>query len=355
MLCDELQAYIPTINAMGVPELARGYAQFASRLRQAQRYVLTRDVVWAITHVDRMKPSSVRAAAPFIRNPFPVTWIEFTFSEREEARMTLFGDRAIVRPGTTAPKRFGILVESDPEAPEKMIMSFAWSHAGEHSEPSLSGAACYCDVSEYSEIEEAFRALGKLETPEKVLARMAQGTDPDSPYGAKRFPKKLTREDIEAMAWIDNRARADISPYYGEAFEKMGETGRAQMMRMAFLDTVGEPGWAMAALILLNSRNALAHANDGTLGDLVDYSRLNKQRRKAGKPELLDHRVVTMRLSAAKQRVRSKASGESEETRRWHECAGHYKIRKSGVYWWHTHWRGDPTKGSVTTTRVVRS
>lgn len=41
------------------------------------------------------------------------------------------------------------------------------------------------------------------------------------------------------------------------------------------------------------------------------------------------------------------ASGISREAARQHLVRGHFKIRRTGVYWWSPFLRGDGTRGTV--------
>ena len=39
--------------------------------------------------------------------------------------------------------------------------------------------------------------------------------------------------------------------------------------------------------------------------------------------------------------------GMSGEQKRLHICSGHFKVRKTGIYWWRPHWRGHEELGIV--------
>jgi hypothetical protein len=83
---------------------------------------------------------------------------------------------------------------------------------------------------------------------------------------------------------------------------------------------------------MLNTRNAIEET-------VADQSKLNRARAKQGKPPLADYRIMTLKLSAARRRA-AEAAGMSEQEMRMHWCRGHFKVRRTGVFWWSPHIRG---------------
>jgi hypothetical protein len=105
----------------------------------------------------------------------------------------------------------------------------------------------------------------------------------------------------------------------------------------AVADMTGEPGTIRAVIMLLNSRNA-------TISDYVPApERLNVQRAKRRKAPLLDRTTVRIRLSRF-EAARAASQGQREAIRQ-HLVRGHFKLRRSGIYWWADHQRGDPACG----------
>ena len=96
----------------------------------------------------------------------------------------------------------------------------------------------------------------------------------------------------------------------------------------------------IATLVLMNSKNCVE------VRPVEPPPKLNKARRKAGKTELLPYSTVEITLN----RAASRAAGDSAEAReamRLHLVRGHFKVRKTGVFWWHHFMRGDETQGVV--------
>lgn len=72
---------------------------------------------------------------------------------------------------------------------------------------------------------------------------------------------------------------------------------------------------------------------------------LNTKRKKAGRTELLSFYTLKLRLPGKKQSGHiAKSKGGSN---RLHFCRGHFKRRKTGLYYWQPHIRGRNKKGVV--------
>jgi len=91
----------------------------------------------------------------------------------------------------------------------------------------------------------------------------------------------------------------------------------------------------ISALLLLNSRNAVER-------EAVSYGKLNRSREKKGKPPILDHTVVRLRIPKGAMGTGSR----SLAARASHWVKGHPKFRRTGVFWWSPHVRGLGRDGS---------
>lgn len=102
-------------------------------------------------------------------------------------------------------------------------------------------------------------------------------------------------------------------------------------------------------LVCLNSRNLLA------TGAPENVDKLNRARARTGKPPRVSFSRVKVNLSAVMRRKTEAASRAGNM--RAHLVAGHFKVRKSGVFWWSPFVRGDEQNGKVTRTgyQVVRT
>ena len=100
-------------------------------------------------------------------------------------------------------------------------------------------------------------------------------------------------------------------------------------------DWIGEPSFLLAVLALLNSRNAAE----------IEFTEpaSNKRRRLTGKPPLHTYRLVCI-PSRYKQRYIPTADEDPRQIRA-HFVRGHFKVRKTGVYFWSAFQRGNPALG----------
>jgi len=106
----------------------------------------------------------------------------------------------------------------------------------------------------------------------------------------------------------------------------------------ALADIKGEGGFCDGLIAAINSRNLVSTS------DPADMTRINKARRKMGRPPLLSFRTVRLSLSRTVERRRSEGQGNPMPL---HMVRGHFKVRKSGIYWWAPFWRGDAAAGVV--------
>lgn len=109
---------------------------------------------------------------------------------------------------------------------------------------------------------------------------------------------------------------------------------------MAQNDWAGEYGFVIAAIALLNTRNASEAV-------LVDKTAQNRKRIKRNKPPLANHYLLRIHpRQKARMRV-SKNTAAEHAALRAHFVRGHWKVRKTGIFFWHPFVRGDRRKGEI--------
>jgi hypothetical protein len=104
-------------------------------------------------------------------------------------------------------------------------------------------------------------------------------------------------------------------------------------------DWGGEIQYLIALLGLLNSRNVAEHHE-------VDNSAYNKKRTKQGKSPLSSHTLLKIRAIHRHSFTRPGRPPSSSEEIRKHFVVGHWKTRKTGLFWWNPFMRGK--RGLVT-------
>lgn len=85
------------------------------------------------------------------------------------------------------------------------------------------------------------------------------------------------------------------------------------------------------------------------ISPVIDYSRLNKHRVRGGKLPMQEIRVVSL---AKHIKTALKQAGSEEEEAgynvRYHWRRGHFKTRKTGIFWWSPHTAGRKELGEIT-------
>ena len=88
----------------------------------------------------------------------------------------------------------------------------------------------------------------------------------------------------------------------------------------------------------MNARNAVEKTT-------TDISKLNRARKKRGDLPLFEHHVIKIHTRQQK-RVPGAGTGD-HVAMRGHFVSGHWKVRKSGIFFWHPYKRGDFGLGRV--------
>ena len=101
-------------------------------------------------------------------------------------------------------------------------------------------------------------------------------------------------------------------------------------------DWIGEPGFLIATLALLNSRNAC---------ETLPGTPNNKRCKLTGKPLLFDYHWVCI---PQRYKHRHLPSDDADPLQlRAHFVRGHFKARKTGIFFWSAYQRGNPKLGFV--------
>nr|WP_294515970.1 hypothetical protein [uncultured Rhodopila sp.] len=294
-------------------------------IRRAGRFDLAPGVVASARTVKNSPVRSQLLALPLCRLPFAATWFEWPATDE------LYRSDEGSSPERPTPVRVGALVETD-ETRQRGTMTLAWAHR--HQGVGMCLLSITFDWSaepgEISDLERDF------------LGAQGRRIEDRCNDGDRRHPAFRTARDEDIIA---HRMRTGViwCPFMedlGRAFETAlgARPGPGTPpWEAAVADITGEPGTVRAVIMLLNSRNA-------TISEYVPApERLNVQRVKRRKAPLLDRTTVRIRLSRSE--VARAASPGKREANRQHLVRGHFKLRRSGIYWWSDHERGDPALG----------
>jgi hypothetical protein len=326
--------------AGGPSDLGGMVASFAETLRRAERFVLSDEVAVAAYQLAQSRPSSLVSAMALCRAPYPTVWLEWDGGVLVKAGRHLepYGVEPD-DPQRVQATRLGCLIESHGQG-QRGFMTWAW-HL-----PVQGVVVCGISV--------AFDYGGHV-------GRWMRAHVPNDPRWTANIdlwedrttiPKdqvvKLLRstEKWHALAHnpTEQAALVELGDYTmfwpsRHAFEFLRiireecppEAGR-QIMVGWMGDMSGEAPFVSAVLAMLCSPNALEHRE-------VELERLNRARRKNGKEPILSHRITRLHLTRARLRDAA-ASGMTRAEMRAHLVRGHFKVRRSGVFWWMPFVRG---------------
>jgi hypothetical protein len=345
-----------------------------ARIAQAQRFDLADDLMRACYNLLDTKPSTMNAALPMCRLPYPLMWLEYRGGLGPENRR---GDIAPI------PERQGFLIEhfiDYPNASQTGQAMVAWVH-GENARSGHSEAINVCPFAIYfdwrpdGDVNEIVQRSHQIMI-EQFAAR-AQNSEHDrmrhiaitslvaslkdryfrptddaemrrffmNRHGWQKFAND--QREIEALRAGERHLSFGLSPYGLNMLltvmlttYESGDTAGARTLIGNWLTDIQGEGMILECLMcMLNSRNVVQH-------EAVDLSKLNKARRKRGKIPLLDYTKTSIALTRSMHRV-ADARGIEREAARQHLVRGHFKIRRTGVFWWSPFVRGDARRGEV--------
>ncbi|SEB97660.1 hypothetical protein [Bradyrhizobium erythrophlei] len=285
--------------------------QLATQLRTAQRFLFSDTSAEAMSQVAFAKPSSLLSAVPMVRLPFPTVWLEW--SERRSLH------RSEATESLPMPDKFGVLLETPEEG--LILASYVWLHSrasavarGLHDESArlnLSYLSSFiCPSGQFPD----WVPRSKWEISDEYVQRFS---------GNER--------EWDAIKALTSLESATPCRFYGALIKTVPPLQLKQLEASAAENLVGESKRVIAAIALLNSRNAI---------DIVDADLSKINRKRTGtKPKRLSHSIVTIKLSS-RQSASAEAQHLSDAEIREHEVRGHFKVRKSGIYWWRPFIRG---------------
>lgn len=285
---------------------------FKQRLRAAVKFDMAPDFAAAADTL-AMDYGTIAHAIPFCRLPFKSMWIEVAASTRPR-----FHVAGIHLPGLqTIPKRVGFLIDAVDEKLSSFKAHQFWSFHDTEKPPNVS-------------------ELAMLFKPEKA------STSPEWIDKAEKEHRILKIETSPMWRESSNETKAMLTSVIGaippdwpaswEAIAKKSASYAQLAYEINVADWSGEPVFLLAALALLNTVNA--HEREQ-----VVHTKLNKARVKSGKTPLQDYYTLKIH-TRLKERFAGDGSGHYKELR-GHLVRGHWKVRKTGIYFWKPFIRGD--------------
>lgn len=316
-----------------------------SRISEAEVFVLDRDAVAMAAGVALSKPSSTLSALPWIRLPFERMWVEFSNQELRDAMANLGSPNK--KPAATVSEivRTGFLVQKDAKK-DRLVIEYIH-------EDKIDGRKLtdLCPVYMTFDLDPP-EILSEEDIPQVADLEFdtmgARGKVQRHIRAVHEDPREAHADDLlnDRYRWLPHPdmtlVRDNLVELASEQQAQETEANQAREMKR-LVNLVLIP-----ILILMSCPNAVATQT-------VSNEKLNKSRRKKGKPELEDYRLVKMSLSKARRRVvegAAVASGARSITGSL--VMGHFKVRKTGVFWWNPHSRSGTVETPRRRTMVTR-
>lgn len=328
MLADEVIAYPSQPEfAKLVPFQRIGYAALAEEVLRAERFVLQRDAVFLIHSVSNVPPSRLVPALQICRMPFPRMWVEFVYKDRDDWHAWSKVERESYA-DSSAPARLGFYLEQKDESGRAIDVTVVWRH---NNDPNFGGRAIviggysmHLNTQEGVTVSDATRA--------HYAHALAHPTEMDIKFGAnKRYSDP---RDNEAAMEMEERISVDFSLYmapFWEWIQKNHPEEEASLRERALFDLLQEWRFILGLLMVLNSRNLIEYSAP------IVFDKLNKARKAKGAPPLHAHREIRLGLSLVQ---RNRLGGGRTSDLMAHLVRGHFKVRRTGLFWWSPHVRG---------------
>lgn len=288
-------------------------AYLSGKLPTAVRFAFDREATGAAATLAFCNPIALRKALEFIRLPAPLMWLEYANADFMQVAEAL-GHLTIPAPAGNDRLRSGYLVE---QMPDGFRM-----HMAVRTRTDIVALNCYLDFS-FSE------DLSTL-TPEEI--------SPD-------VHKRMGPDNIAAICAIANRKNVDQTDaqlHFLDAMVAAGilsEDDVDHHMRAHYGMMGAELRIVVALLLLLTMKDGISYVD-------ADLTKLNKARARNGNHPLLPYRETRIRLGRLVRRRLEKTYAEVPGDIIHHWRNGHFKVWKTGIFWWNGHWVGDEEIGT---------
>lgn len=314
MLCDDLVTHLAPGSGMDIKSVI-------PLIQGSQKFVLSPNFAAVADALSTDYAGLVRVFER-CRLPYPCTWIEVAHLDRPGfAAAPIHAPEFQIRP-----RRVGFLLTSTRDDLSAWKAHLFWN---------LEDAVCSCAAlaMEYDMCRPFTNVTHAEDRPyENVMLRRQPTAHPG--WNMANMTVRTAMVNHTHPAWPDYGLPSPAGIPLDEI-----ERFYTLVSELARSDWAGEAAYLLAVIGLLNARNAVEV-------ELVDNKKLNKARVKRGKLPLLSHKILKIAHRQIK-RVPGEGRTGDREPMRQHFCRGHFKARKSGIFFWSPHLRGDPSRGRV--------
>ena len=271
------------------------------RLMKAPKFIMHADFAMAVdelVHINWEK--NYPKMVPLCRLPYRECWFETSQAER-----TLYRSATDIRPYEVKIKRIGFLL-TEIETGGKWVAQMFWS----------------------------------FDQKDPKIHELTAGSDPEF-WASAPYSAAMASVCFDPQCRVADNA---IMPYGPSEFAiGVVKVGGASLHEMNFKGTLtdwaGEGSFLVATLALLNSRNVVESTS-------VSFAKKNKAAAKSGQLPLYDHHVLSITKRYIKRNMDPSTVSDGRKFR-LHFVRGHFKVRRTGVFFWHHHSRGDSKIGHV--------
>lgn len=303
----------------------------ADRVAMTQhRYLLDDEVAGAAYAVAETRGESLQRVLPHIRVPHRRMWIEF--GERGRKDMASLAVVRLKNDDSIYPQHTAMMIESD-DAGRRGMLEF-----------------CYADP-KHGFVLYPFAFEFDLDNPFRNSARLNPNRPTEMPIWFQRDTPNvagdMTRSWLEHVRVHQGARHAGREP--AEVSYKRLIPERQQLIG----DVLPEFRFLISALGMLSLRNGIRATAErvspglqkatGSLGRRLEMQTTTS-------PTLMR---MTMALSRDPDRDRAQGRRHGNAPGR-HWVCGHFKVRKTGVYWWSPHQRGDAARDLTEVPREIR-
>jgi hypothetical protein len=295
--------------------------RFSSHIRECPlRYVFSGELVRCATQLAYAEGDRLSSCLDLVHIPSKSVWVEWPDDDRQRALRDI---PTLEVQGFGGARRGGALITSDSGGRSGHLRSFWSSH---DDMAYLSPLVTYFD----------FDAPPELPRPANL--------------GVWRGEAFLHLSDEPAIDELLTHLRfcfdGEWATYYHERCHS--SDARAAVLRSSLGCVAFDTPMLMAFFLLLNAKNLLPR-------QVVRNERLNRARKLAGKPPLLEHVEVSAPMDIPQSASSVSDSESMRGSPRLHHVRGHIARRGATVFWRRPHLRGNARLGQVRSRTVVLS
>lgn len=282
-----------------LPASYGGMEPILRRIQAAQKFILSKEFAIAADGLVE-NIAELQKITPYCRVPYPATWIEWVHDDRPHWNPEGPYKARPIDPSRhqMAPQRVALLLEQRGDFAGSWKAHLFWS---------LKQKPTRADESQFN------GSLGAVIMDTRRVDKFAEDPMVDA---------------------LDSRVLADFGQEFVRKVQIRAPDVYDRLSEYAVEDWGGEIRFMIAMLGLLNARNVAHH-------EFIDKKTHNAKRAKHGKRPLFSHTMLKIRpqMMRASRGEGVGVAGSDRDLRR-HFVIGHFKHRRTGLFWWNMHARG---------------